>query len=252
MRSRCLTTALTGTLALSALTTFMVPAAHADGDTTITEVVVNGGRELALGPTAPKTFPVSVTAQDNSGIKSMNLHVRLPSYLYKTADRGLTCTAVSATTTTCTGSWTVDTSNFYGNGPADDPWYIEAQVNANDGNWLSTDRATTFTVRRHAKLTANASPEPVAKNATLTVTGKLTRADWASHRYAGYSGRSVKLQFRKAGTSTYTTVKKVTSRSGGALKATVKATADGYWRWYYGGNTTTSTATATGDYVDVR
>ncbi|MEU1520235.1 calcium-binding protein [Streptomyces sp. NPDC005811] len=249
MRIRSLAAALTGALALSVLA---VPAAHADGDTTITDVVVNGGAELALGPTAPKTFRVSVTARDNSGIREMNLHVRLPSYIYRASDRGLTCTAVSATTTTCSGSWTVDTSNFYGNGPADDPWYIEAYVYGKDGDWLSADKAATFTVRRQAKLTANASPEPVRKNATLTVTGKLTRANWETHKYGGYSGRKAKLQFRKAGTSTYTTVKTVTSGSGGTLKTTVRATADGYWRWYFPGDTTTSTAGATGDYIDVR
>jgi hypothetical protein len=32
----------------------------------------------------------------------------------------------------------------------------------------------------------------------------------------------------------------------------VKASADGYWRWTFAGNSTTSTAKATGDYVDVR
>ncbi|MET9730345.1 ABC transporter substrate-binding protein [Streptomyces sp. NPDC006458] len=119
---------------------------------------------------------------------------------------------------------------------------------------MKTDRpqAANFTVRREAKLTANASPEPVAKNATLTVNGRLTRANWQTHKYDGYSGRSVKLQFRRAGTSTYTDVKTVTSGSGGALKTTVKATADGYWRWYHAATTTTSTARATGDYVDVR
>ncbi|MGW5637374.1 calcium-binding protein [Streptomyces sp. NPDC003832] len=228
------------------------PSAQAAGDTVITGVTVNGGKETALGPTAPKTFPVQVTAQDNSGIKSMNLNVSLPSYLYLSSDHGLTCTATSATTTRCSGTWTIDTSSFYGNGPADDPWYVHAYVSANDGDYVSTDRAATFSVRRQAKLTANASPEPVAKDATLTVTGKLTRADWKTHKYAGYSGRSVKLQFRRAGTSTYTTVKSVTSGTGGALKTTVKAKYDGYWRWSYGGNTTTSTAKATGDHVDVR
>ena len=256
MRIRSLATVLTGALVLPAL---MIPAAHAapvaeasSDDPTITDVVVNGGAELALGPTAAKTFKVSVTAQHTSGIKDMDLIVTLPSYLYNRSDRGLTCTADSATTSTCTGSWTVDTSSFYGNGPADDPWYVVATVNANDGNWMTTNKAATFTVRRLAKLTADAAPEPVAKNATLTVTGKLTRANWETHKYGGYSGRSVKLQFRKAGTSAYTTVKKVTSGSGGALKTTAKATADGYWRWSYAGNSTTSTAKAAGDYVDVR
>ncbi|MDX2553597.1 MULTISPECIES: calcium-binding protein [Streptomyces] len=249
MRTRSPATVLTGALALSAVA---VPAAHADGDTTITGVVVNGGAEVALGPTAPKTFKVSVTARDDSGIDAMNLHVRLPSYLYLASDRGLTCTAKSATTSTCTGSWTIDTNSFYGNGPADDPWYVTATVDAEDGDWITTERAGTFTVRRLAKLTVNASPEPARKDAKLTVTGKLTRADWKTHKNAGYSGRAVKLQFRKKESDTYSTVKTVTSGSGGALKTTVKATADGYWRWTFAGNSTTSTARATGDHVDVR
>ncbi|MFE7839335.1 calcium-binding protein, partial [Streptomyces sp. NPDC057474] len=192
---------------------------------------------------------MSVTARDDSGIDGMNLHVGLPSYLYLASDRGLTCTAKSATTSTCTGSWTINTSSFYGNGPADDPWYVHATVDAKDGDWIITDRADTFTVRRLAKLSVNAAPEPVKKNAKLTVTGKLTRADWETHKNAGYSGRSVKLQFRKKGSATYSTVKTVTSGGGGALKATVKAAADGYWRWTFAGNSTTSTAKATGDHV---
>ncbi|MFJ5774307.1 calcium-binding protein [Streptomyces sp. NPDC093094] len=249
MHIRSLATVLTGALALSAL---LAPAAHADGDTTITKVTVNGGAELALGPTAPKTFKVSVTARDDSGIQDMKLHVSLPSYLYLASDRGLTCTAAGATTMTCSGAWTIDTRSLYDNGPADDPWYVQATVHAVDGDHLISDRAATFSVRREAKLTANATPEPVTRNATLTVNGRLTRADWKTRKYAGYSGRSVKLQFRKAGTSAYTTVKTVTSGSGGVLRTTVRATSDGYWRWHHTRTTTTSTAAATGDYVDVR
>ena len=248
MRIRSLATVLTGALALSALT---VPVAQAAENPVITDVVVNGGAELALGHTAPKTFKVSVTARHSSGIEGMDLHVDLPSHL-ATSDRGITCAAVDATTSTCTGAWTVDTGGFYGNGAADDPWYVVASVDSNEGPWMYTDKAATFTVRRLAKLTVNAAPEPVTKNAKLTVTGKLTRANWETHKNGGYSGRSVKLQFRKKGSSTYTNVKTVTSGTGGALKTTVKATADGYWRWTYAGNSTTSTAKATGDFVDVR
>ncbi|MFD4142013.1 hypothetical protein [Streptomyces sp. NPDC058572] len=40
--------------------------------------------------------------------------------------------------------------------------------------------------------------------------------------------------------------------STGALKTTVTAPVDGYWRFVFGGTTTTGTATATGDFVDVR
>ncbi|MGH1556276.1 hypothetical protein ACRAWF_44560 [Streptomyces sp. L7] len=42
---------------------------------------------------------------------------------------------------------------------------------------------------------------------TITVTGKLARANWSTGKYAGYVSQPAKLQFRKKGSSTYTTLK---------------------------------------------
>jgi hypothetical protein len=98
----------------------------------------------------------------------------------------------------------------------------------------------------------DATPEPVVAGKTVTVTGKLTRANWTKHRYDGYAGRSVKLQFKAAGASSYRTVKTVTSSSTGALKATAAASVDGSWRWAFAGNSVTGSQVSAGDYVDVR
>lgn len=98
---------------------------------------------------------------------------------------------------------------------------------------------------------ANASPEPVAKGKSITVTGTVQHANWSQHRYDNYGGRLVKLQFKPAGSSTYSTIKTVTASSSGSLKSTVTASQDGTWRWSYGGNTATGASTSTGDYVDV-
>ncbi len=49
------------------------------------------------------------------------------------------------------------------------------------------------------------------------MTGKVTRANWDTHTYQGYAGRTVSLQFRAAGAKAYTTVRKVTSGRTGAL-----------------------------------
>ncbi|QHA05404.1 hypothetical protein GQF42_20755 [Streptomyces broussonetiae] len=65
-------------------------------------------------------------------------------------------------------------------------------------------------------------------------------------------GQSVKLQFRKSGTSTYTTVKTVTTDSSGNLRTTATASAGGYWRYSYGGISTTPGVSATGVYVGVK
>ncbi|MYX97364.1 hypothetical protein GT045_21715, partial [Streptomyces sp. SID486] len=97
-----------------------------------------------------------------------------------------------------------------------------------------------------------AAPEPVKKGRTLTVTGRLTRADWQDHKYHGYSGQPVKLQFRKKGSSAYTTLKTVRTNSAGSLKTTAKATADGYYRFSFAGTTTTAAVSAAGDFVDVK
>ncbi|WP_420719149.1 hypothetical protein [Streptomyces sp. WM6386] len=110
----------------------------------------------------------------------------------------------------------------------------------------------TVRLKRAAKVTVNASPEPVTKGKAITVTGKISRANWATKKYSGYGGRSVTLQFRATGTDSFVTVKKVTSSGTGALKATVTATTDGTWRWSYGGNDTTGAAKSGGDHVDVR
>lgn len=82
-----------------------------------------------------------------------------------------------------------------------------------------------------------ALPEPVTKGMTLTVTGKLSRANWDDNRNHGHTGQAVKLQFRKKSSSTYTTV---------------RTTVDGYWRYSFAGTATTVAVWATGDYVDVR
>ena len=47
-------------------------------------------------------------------------------------------------------------------------------------------------IQRYSKLSVNASPEPVAKGKTITVTGKLTRANWETHDYRGYTNQPVK------------------------------------------------------------
>jgi hypothetical protein len=91
----------------------------------------------------------------------------------------------------------------------------------------------------------------VAGLLTITVTGKLTRANWENGTYTGYQDRPVQLQFRKKGNAAYTTLKTVTSGSNVTLTTTTKARTDGYFRFVFAGTPTTGPAAATGDYVDV-
>src|SRR5262249_23476244 len=124
-------------------------------------------------------------------------------------------------------------------------WKVAVWARAADGVGRVYDHAAgTVDILRKAKLTANATPEPARKNKTLTVTGVLSQLDWASDSgaYTGFGGRWVRLEFRKKGTSTYKTVKSFKTSSTGALKATVTAKYDGYWRFVFPGASTTTPA----------
>ncbi|MFF4824980.1 hypothetical protein ACFY20_18440 [Streptomyces sp. NPDC001312] len=180
-------------------------------------------------------------------------------------DLPATCSVTSATTANCKGK-----IDIY---PADEELW-----NADAGTWRAGALAIAYNgqdpesrdfditkvgfaekgglgttlVQRNSKLTTSAKPKPVKKGKTVTVTGKLSRANWESGKYSGYSGQAVKLQFRKKGTTTYKTLKTVKTNSTGALKTTTKATVDGYYRFIFVGNTTTPAVNAAGDLVRVK
>ncbi|WP_431043724.1 calcium-binding protein [Streptomyces sp. P1-3] len=255
MRKRTTVAVFTASVAAAAAVGLAAPAAQADGygDTAITKVVVNGGKPVVIGTTAAKTFTVSVTATDDSGIKGLSsFGVSGPEFGFAQPSSPVTCAQVDAATSTCSAAFTMDPrADFYDNSPAG-TWYVNAWADANDGDFYSSEKVGSFKVQRYSKLTANASPEPVRKGKPITVTGTLTRADWRTHAYVGHKDQPVQLQFRKKGTDTYTTVKTVTSTTGGALKTTVTAAADGYWRYSYAGMSTTAPSKAAGDFVDVQ
>ncbi|MCX4990301.1 MULTISPECIES: calcium-binding protein [unclassified Streptomyces] len=247
--------------AASALGGFTGPAAYADetvGDIQIVDVSVNGGKSIAVG-LADKTVTVSVTAADPSGIWDADFYLwrgtdpdNPDGYITPNEDTTpADCVASSATTSTCSKTFTFEPDWWLTNADAG-TWKVGVDVWANDDSWTQRDAYTTTRLQRYSKLTVNAGPEPIAKGKTLKVTGKLTRANWDTDVYAGYTARPVKLQFRKAGTSTYTTIKTVSTSSTGDLQTTTTASVDGYWRWNFAGTTTTPAVSATGDYVDVQ
>ncbi|MFF5001956.1 calcium-binding protein [Streptomyces phaeochromogenes] len=258
MRIRATLGVVTGALALSVLA---VPAAQADdsvGDTKISNVVVNGGKDVVGGATGKKTFTVSFTATDDSGIDwaqailyhGADIESSDSGAVANSSDLRATCTEVNATTSTCKSSFTVEAGENLINSVAGG-WKVWAIASAVDADFVQKDNAKGFKVKRASKLTVNASPEPVKKGRTITVKGNLTRANWDTGRYAGYTSQSVKLQFKKKGTTTYKDVKSVRSGSAGALKTTVTASVDGYYRYNFAGTSTTPAVAAAGDFIDV-
>ncbi|GGU05128.1 hypothetical protein [Streptomyces coeruleorubidus] len=284
MHIRATVAAVVGALALSAL---VVPAAqaadapsgkaafgsasaHAESgttastlDVTFSDVKVNSGKNIVVGTTNVVSFPVTYTVTHAADLDTSSDNFATGPLIYHgssmdTADNVFisddpaTCTAASSTVLSCKGVISIR--------PADGDlwnsdagtWGAGALAVTSDGDEKEQGGLGTVKVQRYSKLTVNAGPEPVYKGKTITSTGKLSRANWEDNAYHGYTNQPVKFQFRKAGTSTYTTVKTVYSDQYGNLKATATATYDGYWRFSFAGTTTTPAVSATGDYVDVR
>ncbi|MER6248327.1 hypothetical protein [Streptomyces sp. BK205] len=234
------------------------------GGTTFKDGVVNNGKDVVLGVTGKKAVPVTFTAFDEEGL------ALTVAFLWQGTDSSSTDTITGAlgtddnpvcTETTVEGGYsyscktvfTIDPAVAFkdGNGTAG-TWKLFLGAYDLYANASYNDDVARTKIKRAAALTANAAPEPVKKGRTITVTGKLTRANWTTGKYAGYANQPVQLQFRKKGSNTYTTLKKVNTSSTGTLKATTKAVSDGYYRFAFAGTTTTGSTTAPGDFVDVR
>ncbi|MFD6278734.1 hypothetical protein ACFWFI_24680 [Streptomyces sp. NPDC060209] len=240
------------------------PAAHAEGrgDIRVVKTVVNAGGSVIVGVKNVKRFAIVMTVKDNSGVQKVTdvSAFNTSNGFGPVSYLGTSCSRSSATTSVCTATMQIDPTWIDSYGSANEgwdanavagTWQVNATVKANDGNYWISDRIATFKVKRAATLTTDAAPEPVGKGGTLTVTGKLSRANWTDLKYHGFTKQVVKLQYKKPGGS-YHTVKTATTDSKGNLRTTVKASASGSWRWAFLGTTTTMKVVSTGDAVTVK
>ncbi|MET7735626.1 hypothetical protein ABZT02_30295 [Streptomyces sp. NPDC005402] len=267
MRIRALVLVASGAVALSALAVPSASAATAGPAVTFSNLKVNSGKNIVVGSTSMVTVSATYTVTKPANLSASSFQTG--PVLYRGATLSLdsddllggdgpgTCTASSSTVLKCSAK-----IQFRPKSSDEDidlvsseagTWKLGAvAVNtSNDGITWQGNLGSTH-LQRRATLTTDASPEPVKKGKTITVTGKLARANWDTNKYAGYSTQPVKLQFRKKGSSTYTTLKTIKTTSTGTLKTTTTATADGYYRYSFAGTTTTSPVSAAGDFVDVQ
>ncbi|MFF2023774.1 hypothetical protein ACFVW2_18520 [Streptomyces sp. NPDC058171] len=274
MKSRAAIALVTGALALGAVT---VPVAHAEDrpvrpvaadptdDLKITDFTVRGGKETVVGLQS-KTVEATFTAEHPGGLWFVTGHLwRGPSYyefdrllmmyLPEESDPG-NCERITWTKVKCVVKIHANPNEREARHDLDDAnagkWNLV--LDATDNGELSAGSLPNYAthyVKRAARLSADATPEPVRRGANLTVKGALSRVSWDKQWYAGFAADQVKLQFKKRG-GTWQTVKTVAADSRGRVKATVKASSDGHYRFTYGGSTTTGAVNSSADFVDVR
>ncbi|MEU2384895.1 hypothetical protein ABZ606_09550 [Streptomyces sp. NPDC012461] len=233
-----------------------VPAGAAEGGASFTRVQVNGGKPIVIGVSKEVAVPASFRMTTTQKGKWSAV------FLYRGSAQNGERLWHSIETSDCiqvsSGVCDIDETMYFDPSVWDmynseaGAWKVGAEVYFKGGGSDVDAKGLTVHVKRNSRLTVNASPEPVAKGRTITVTGKVIRANWETRKYASYGGRRVTLQFKPAGATSYTTVKKVYANSSGNLRTTVKATTTGTWRWVHYGNTTTGSSKSSGDNVVVK
>ncbi|MGV9557286.1 hypothetical protein [Streptomyces sp. NPDC003522] len=239
---------------------FATPARAAYHDTEFRSVSINNGKPIVLGTTGSVTVPVSAEIYDDSGGLATIDAAVAGTFLEGPVAHNMTCVPTTATVSTCTG-----VAILY---PGGKPGRIGLQVSgyaADGGSYLehtlypqyeNLPGNNALLLMKTGLAAMNAAPEPARKGGTLTFAGRLTRPDWNATEVdgltkatVGYPGQPVKLQFKKAGATTYTTVKTVTSGTDGKLKTTATTNGSGAWRWLFAQNGTSSSAASTEDTV---
>lgn len=237
--------ALVGTTVLAAVAAVVLPAgaASAAADTEAPKITsVSAPSVVAMTPRGA-TFEVVVRATDNVDISRVVVGL-----VDSTGKVGQGFAAELAGGMSWAGTYkariTMPTTVPLGT------WNVRAYAKDNNDNVSSgilTVRDTVVLKDATKIVRLSANPEAVAKGGTITVGGLLRhRLDTS---WAPFAGRVVKIQFRKAGTTTWTNVVATTSRTNGRFSAPVKATAAGDWRAVYKGDATTMKSTSRADQV---
>ncbi|MEU0786072.1 hypothetical protein ABZ341_31390 [Streptomyces sp. NPDC006173] len=223
---------------------------------------INSGKPIVVGTTNKVSVPVTYSVKHAASVDITADDFILGVEIYRGSydqpanllfgDYVPSCTETSSTAASCkstidvypqdellnedAGTWKADGYAVALNGVhLDDENADWSKVGA-----VGQDALATTKLQRYSRLTVNASPEPVKKGKTITVTGLLSRANWDTGKYAGYTVQPVGLQFRTKSASTYTSsLKTVKSDSTGNLKTTTTATVDGYFRYNFAGTSTT-------------
>ncbi|MFI1938466.1 hypothetical protein ACH44C_14980 [Streptomyces purpureus] len=228
------------------------------GATTLTGLSVNGGKPIVLDGSYGLNWLEAegkFTASDPAGIRRGSMYLYRGSYerptgvvdMYSTG-----CTKTDAATSTCTFTTMLAPAELADNTLAG-TWNVAAFAESLDGtSFVDNHAAGTVRIMRPTALTTDAGPEPVARGGKLTVTGTLTVSDWLTGKKVPYAGRPVTLEFKKAGTTTWSKVRTITTPSTGKVTTTLAAWHDGYWRLTSPATDTTTAVAGPADYVDVR
>ena len=128
-------------------------------------------------------------------------------------------------------------------------WYLDVRVSDSDGS-VTNVREASMKLRRNTRVSADARPEPVERNGTLRVQGRVTKLT-AKLEYVAYRDAVVRVYFKRAGTTTKVLKGKTRTNSRGRYSMAVTARRAGTWYAYFPGSFANTSRWSTGDVVRI-
>lgn len=231
MRRRSVLLLVSGALAVAGVLVPSLAIKQSHGNTRITGVVVNGGKPVVLGPTGKVAFGFSITAEDTSGISSVDGVGLWGSAYGALRSSAIHCTAKSSTVSVCTGTSSVDLAEQQIFDNMAGTWYVQATAHGRDGGQRTETKAGTFSILKAGRLTSFGSPQTAVPGATISISGLLERPDWKTQQWVPSPDQQIRLEFCATGCTSPETVATVTSDSQGQFTAKVRADRTGTYTW---------------------
>ncbi|MFJ7156179.1 hypothetical protein ACIQUQ_14685 [Streptomyces sp. NPDC101118] len=248
-----------GTVSQTVIRAFAGPAAATGervGDTAISNVVVNDGHPYAPDLSPDATVKVRFTVTDPAGVAAAGAY-----FHHGTYDRpdgvvpqywNALCTPATATTATCTAEVAVRPVDELGRNSLAGLWSVTAWAHSKDGSGrVLVTKAGTADLRRMTGFSTTWPPMSVPTGGKYTVKAKLRVLSWISGSNLALPDATVRLEWQKAGSSTWTTVATAKTASDGTVSFTRTATEDGKLRLRHDGTTAYSPADSGTSDIDV-
>ncbi|AZQ34846.1 hypothetical protein EJ357_16240 [Streptomyces cyaneochromogenes] len=263
MRIRATVATAAALSAALAVATLAVPAAGAEQDDTptqIRDIKVNQDRDYTVVVEAARKikFPISAMVHDPAGIQSVSFELQHGATEAEVDGRiaqvgSSNCVKVDEYWSKCEAFMIADPYTNVRSNALAGAWGINFVAVDGEGNVTREDYMPLARIKRKTHLSlANATPEPVKKGENLTVKARMIVASWEKHKDVPLIGHQVLLQFRKGTSGAFTTLKKVKTDRNGWATTTVKATADGQYRYHFAGTSLTEARSGLADFVDVK
>jgi hypothetical protein len=237
MRRRSAALLASGALAVGALVLPSIQEHASHGNARILGVSVNGDNPVVLGPTGSSGIVFSITAEDDSGIRSVD-QVGLwgPNNAVLPAS-STHCTAKTAKISVCTGTSSVDVAKKQIFDDMAGQWYVQATVHGRDGDELTEEKAGKFSIKKDGQLIEYGAPPTAPKGSMITIGGQFKQPQWDTASWQLSPHQRIAVEFcAKEDCSTHaTTVATAVTGADGMITATVRATVTGNYTLIYAG-----------------